>query len=174
MKKRVTARELEDLLKEGAGEVVDVRAGWEWAGGRIAGSRHVPLKALGRESEDWERGGAVVLVCKSGFRSERAAGRLREQGFSEVMDLAGGIDAWKAEGLGLETDPGPAGFDRGTLRMWAGLLALACLAASRWWPPLVYVSAALMVGMMFSVLAGWGVSPPADDSSEAACSDGGG
>jgi rhodanese-related sulfurtransferase len=35
-----------------------------------------------------------VVYCHHGVRSQRVAAWLREQGFSEVQSLAGGIDAW--------------------------------------------------------------------------------
>jgi hydroxyacylglutathione hydrolase len=46
----------------------------------------------------------VVLVCESGSRSSIGASLLTATGFTDVTNLAGGINAWRQEGLPLEVD----------------------------------------------------------------------
>jgi len=179
MNQRLTVRELEGLLGTGGCEVVDVREGWERARCRIGESRHVPLRSLERESEGWAVGDPLVLVCKSGARSRRAAAILREKGFSQVSDLAGGLDAWKAEGLELEKDPGAPGAMTGQLRLVAGLLVVVGMLASQWWPPAIYLSGIAGAGLLFALMVDGGGRGRTDkgessDSSRAGCQGGGG
>ena len=45
----------------------------------------------------------VVVVCQQGYQSSLAASNLHELGFTHATDLAGGFEAWRAEGLPIET-----------------------------------------------------------------------
>lgn len=49
----------------------------------------------------------VVVYCTVGYRSERAAAKLRKRGFKEVYNLYGSLYAWKLAGLPLENAQGP-------------------------------------------------------------------
>ncbi len=84
-------------------QIVDVREPWEWEIGHLEGARHIPLRdLLGRVGElDPDR--PVVTCCHHGMRSLRARAMLLDAGFSNVLSLRGGIDAWANEvepGLG--------------------------------------------------------------------------
>ena len=96
--------------KLGEYQVVDVREPWEWEAGRIEGSVHIPLNELlsGAEKDVLDRSKLVVLVCKSGNRSELATVMLRARGY-DAENLEGGLDDWQAEGLPLTTDNGRSG-----------------------------------------------------------------
>jgi rhodanese-related sulfurtransferase len=89
--------------------VVDVREPFEWNAGRIEGSMLVPLNRLmAGQAEGVEPDRPVVLVCRSGSRSEVAALLLRARGY-EAHNLEGGLEAWQAEGLPLTTPEGAPG-----------------------------------------------------------------
>jgi rhodanese-related sulfurtransferase len=47
----------------------------------------------------------VVVVCRQGYSSSLAAASLRAVGLHRATDLAGGVEAWLAEGLPLSTAP---------------------------------------------------------------------
>jgi glyoxylase-like metal-dependent hydrolase (beta-lactamase superfamily II)/rhodanese-related sulfurtransferase len=83
---------------------VDVREPHEYTGelGHIAGSRLVPLAIVLDAAHDWPRDEELILVCRSGNRSGRAAQALAAAGFTRVMNLAGGMLAWNAAGLPIE------------------------------------------------------------------------
>ena len=98
----ITPSELQRRL--GAAErprVVDVRELDELDGelGRIEGVEHVPLGTLPEASAGWSRQDEIVVVCRSGGRSARAAELLATQGFTLIQNLAGGMLAWNAAGL---------------------------------------------------------------------------
>ena len=76
--------------------LLDVREQPEWDMARIEGARLAPLsefEARLAELEEW-RGRRIVVHCHHGGRSARACQILSEQGFSNVANLAGGIEAW--------------------------------------------------------------------------------
>jgi rhodanese-related sulfurtransferase len=77
--------------------VLDVREREEVAGGRIAGSINIPLGQLLSQLGSLMPGVPVVIVCQSGRRSQRAAEALAAAGFT-VANLAGGMNAWVADG----------------------------------------------------------------------------
>lgn len=85
----------------GAVHVVDVREAHELDGnlGHIRGVDHVPLATLAARAGAWRRDDELVLVCRSGGRSSRAAQILVAAGFEKVLNLAGGMLAYKAAGL---------------------------------------------------------------------------
>ncbi len=95
--------------------VVDVREVDEGTGplGRIAEAESVPLAGLEDAAGRWSPDEALVLVCRSGRRSERAAETLRALGFHRVASLTGGMLGWNAARLPVvhaspPTSPRPA------------------------------------------------------------------
>jgi sulfur-carrier protein adenylyltransferase/sulfurtransferase len=81
--------------------VVDVREPHEFRGelGHIPGAELVPLATLAECAHSWDRDAELLLVCRSGARSGRAAALLSEAGFRRVMNLTGGMIAYNAAGL---------------------------------------------------------------------------
>lgn len=95
MIREISATELAARITRGEDfDLVDVREPAEWAIARIEGARLVPLATIGAASRDWDRSREVVLYCKAGVRSMRAAEELVRQGFTHVTNVAGGIVSW--------------------------------------------------------------------------------
>jgi rhodanese-related sulfurtransferase len=92
-----------DTLGPGA-RLIDVREPDEFTGplGHLPGSELVPLGTLEAAARGWSRETPLVLICRSGVRSGRAAGYLATQGFSRLFNLAGGMIAVNALGLRVE------------------------------------------------------------------------
>lgn len=86
-------------------KVVDVRELDEFTGdgGHIPGALHVPLATLQAAASQWPRDEAIITVCRSGARSERAAKLLQRLGFQNVLNLSGGMLAWQRAGLAVES-----------------------------------------------------------------------
>ena len=78
--------------------LVDVREEDEWAFARIAGAELLPLSQWPDVATEklTDKSQALLIQCHHGGRSARAAAWLIEQGFTDVTNLAGGIDAWSA------------------------------------------------------------------------------
>lgn len=92
------------LAARGAVRLIDVREPHEYTGelGHIAGAELVPLATVLEASRAWAREQDVILICRSGARSGRAAEALVAAGFARVMNMAGGMLAYNAAGLPVE------------------------------------------------------------------------
>ncbi|MFK8000959.1 MAG: MBL fold metallo-hydrolase [Polyangiales bacterium] len=78
--------------------LIDVRETEELSGelGHIEGIEHVPLATLGDALSAWRKDEPLVIVCRSGNRSGKAAAQLEEAGFSRVASMRGGMKEWRA------------------------------------------------------------------------------
>jgi sulfur dioxygenase len=87
-----------------APQLVDVREPDEYRGelGHIAGSVLVPLATLLAAARPWPKDRPLVLVCRSGGRSGKAALQLAAAGFGRVASLQGGMLEWNARKLPIE------------------------------------------------------------------------
>src|SRR5688500_7976709 len=84
---------------------IDVRETYEFKGGHIPGSTHVPLGEIPARVDDLEPAARVVTVCKVGARSEEAARYLKAFGV-DAENLEGGLLAWAEQGFELVTPEG--------------------------------------------------------------------
>ncbi len=79
--------------------LVDVREPDEWDVAKIPGAELLPLSqwpAIALEKLT-EKSQPLLIQCHHGGRSARAAAWLLQQGFTDVTNLAGGIDTWAVE-----------------------------------------------------------------------------
>jgi len=81
--------------------IVDVRELDEWTGplGHVAEARLVPLATVEAVAAQWDRNAPIVLVCRSGGRSGKAALALLERGFTKVASMRGGMTRWNESRL---------------------------------------------------------------------------
>jgi rhodanese-related sulfurtransferase len=77
--------------------LLDVREPWEVATSALPGSVAIPMGEVPARVVELDRTRPVVCVCHHGMRSMRVAGFLEQQGFGDVVNLAGGIDAWSTD-----------------------------------------------------------------------------
>ena len=80
-------------LREGA-LMLDVREADEVATCAIAGSRHIPMRQVPENLAELPRDRLILVQCHHGGRSLRVTQYLRANGFTQVTNVAGGIDAW--------------------------------------------------------------------------------
>src|SRR5688572_27050758 len=99
-----TVSALSERMASGGVTLVDVREWAEFAGGRVPGARLIPLGAIAARASEIDRTGDVYVICRTERRSAEAAARLRSLGFDNVMNVAGGVEAWKKENLPFERD----------------------------------------------------------------------
>lgn len=98
----------DELLTHLAGaRVVDVREPSEFTGplGHIPGAELAPLAQLHARAAAWPKEQPVILVCRSGTRSARGAAELSSSGFTHVLNLRGGMQAYAAASLPIERSP---------------------------------------------------------------------
>ena len=74
--------------------LLDVREPWEVALAAISGSVCIPLHEIPSRLNELDANSEIIVMCKVGGRSQRAAEFLSAQGFGQVSNLRGGIDAW--------------------------------------------------------------------------------
>ncbi len=83
--------------------LLDVRSQPEFEReGRIADSRLIPLSDLLNRQDELPKDQTIICICRSGARSRVACGQLVALGHSEVINLQGGMIAWKRSGYPFE------------------------------------------------------------------------
>ncbi len=94
----VDAATLKQLMEEDRALLIDVREKNEFAAEHIPGAKLMPLSHFhpGKISNEAHR--KIVLQCKSGNRSAKAADKMFAAGFKEVIHLKGGLPTWKNAG----------------------------------------------------------------------------
>lgn len=92
------------LNAESKVQLIDVRTQQEYSTGHIAGSLNWDIENGDFKSNlsSLDKNRPVLVYCAVGGRSATAARTLQEAGFMQVLDLKGGIKAWKAAGQPLE------------------------------------------------------------------------
>jgi rhodanese-related sulfurtransferase len=94
----ITPRELKDRLDKGDRIfLLDVREPWEYSMAKLEKSVLVPLGSLSNSLDQLDRSAEIVAYCHHGMRSADAVGFLHQQGFQNVKNLVGGIDAWSIQ-----------------------------------------------------------------------------
>jgi rhodanese-related sulfurtransferase len=90
-------------------QLVDCRETYEWDAGRVEGAIHIPLNdIMAGGGSDLDPSKPVVVICRSGNRSELASMMLQARGF-EAHNLEGGMEAWAADGLPFAAPDGSPG-----------------------------------------------------------------
>lgn len=89
---RVDGPAARKLVAEGA-LLLDVRTPSEFGGGHVAGAVNVPVDELERRLAEIPKGREIVVYCRSGARSARAATVLQQHERGPVHDL-GPMGAW--------------------------------------------------------------------------------
>jgi len=85
-------------------QILDVREPEEFTGplGHIRGAVLIPLGILAERAGELAHDRPIVALCRAGSRSAQATVILREAGFADVANLAGGMLRWRAEGHAVE------------------------------------------------------------------------
>lgn len=82
--------------------IIDVREPYEYQESRIPGVILMPMNSVPQRLDEIPRDKTVVVMCRSGNRSSRVVQFLRQQGFTNVHNMAGGILAWSRAGYSTE------------------------------------------------------------------------
>ncbi|SDS40601.1 rhodanese-like domain-containing protein [Opitutus sp. GAS368] len=83
--------------------LLDVREPFEVQICAVTGSRHIPMRQIPENVSSLPRDQPILVICHHGGRSLRVTQFLRANGFAQVTNVAGGIDAWAEQ-----IDPGLA------------------------------------------------------------------
>ena len=77
--------------------LLDVREAWELEICRIEGSVAMPMGSMPARFPELDRDRETVVICHHGGRSAQVCMFLERQGFSSVINLAGGVAGWAAQ-----------------------------------------------------------------------------
>lgn len=93
---QISIAELRDQLAQ-AGELtlIDVRSDREWNDGHIAEAIHVPIDEMSARAAEFDRQKPIATICEGGYRSMLAASILARSGFSKVLNVTGGMTAYR-------------------------------------------------------------------------------
>ena len=95
------------LFHEGA-VLIDVREPDEWQAGHAPQAIHIPLGELGAQISRMSTDHPLVIICRSGRRSDLATAALRTAGY-DAYNFSGGMQAWHQAGGDIVTADGTPG-----------------------------------------------------------------
>ncbi len=101
--RHMSVKELKTYLDEADPEPVllDVREPWEFGICHIDGSHLIPMRSIPSSLDALEKQRETVVICHHGIRSRQVALYLEHQGFSNIINMEGGVAAWARD-----IDPG--------------------------------------------------------------------
>ena len=97
----VSVSDAYDLYQKGA-FVLDVRTQEEWNEFHAPNTTLIPLDQLASRLNEVPRDRQVVVVCRSGNRSQQGRDILLNAGFEQVTSMVGGLNEWRASGYPIE------------------------------------------------------------------------
>jgi len=97
--KQLSAEEIHRMMTQGGKlSLVDVRAVGEFQTRHIKGAAHIPAPDLRHRHKELDKKRPVALICSTGHRSSLGAALLKQQGFDDVSNVAGGMTGYSAAG----------------------------------------------------------------------------
>ena len=97
--KQLSVQELQQHLQQSAQAplLLDVREPWEYDICHLPGSELIPMGSIPQSIDRLDPARETVVICHHGIRSRQVCYYLEHMGFSNVINLGGGIDAWARE-----------------------------------------------------------------------------
>ena len=95
---QITPTELSQRLEQGDELVlVDVREPHEWTAGHLDQAQHIPMQQIPGRLAELPRDRELVMICRSGARSANVQQYLKQQGYTRVLNLVGGMQRWSRD-----------------------------------------------------------------------------
>lgn len=92
-------------LRDSGAFILDVRTPAEWNEVHIPHATLIPLDELEARVSEVPKDQEIVVVCRSGNRSQQGRDLLKNAGYTQVTSMSGGLNEWKAAGLPTVTGP---------------------------------------------------------------------
>ena len=94
--RHITGKELRAYLDraEHPPVLLDVREPWEYRICHIEGSRLIPMREIPSAFPSLDSQQETIVICHHGIRSRQVALYLEQQGFSDIVNLEGGVAGW--------------------------------------------------------------------------------
>ena len=92
--RELDAEELKQHLELHSPFLLDVRQPWEYDVCRLENSTLIPMGQISSQVDTLDKDRETVVICHHGIRSRQIARYLEQAGFSNVINLKGGVNAW--------------------------------------------------------------------------------
>jgi len=93
--KQYTVEQFKDYLESGGKPVIlDVREAWEFETCHLENSIHISMSQIPARLDELDPEEETIVLCHYGMRSRQVITYLETQGFNNLINLEGGIDAW--------------------------------------------------------------------------------
>ncbi|MCA9231897.1 MAG: rhodanese-like domain-containing protein [Planctomycetales bacterium] len=151
----ISPRQLYQLLELSKNvDVIDVRTPVEYREAHIAAARNVPLDKVDPQAIMQARNGnanePVYIMCRSGSRANQACQKFLAAGYENIVNVAGGIQAWSESGLEVVRGKKAISLER-QVRIAAGsLVLLGAILAQLVHPYFIGLSAFVGAGLVFA------------------------
>ena len=151
----VSVGQAQTLLANPATLVVDVRSAGEYATAHIPESINIPVDQLDPHLRRIVNaaGGTLVLVCQSGGRAEQAAGKLGQEGLTDMVVLSGGMNSWVQAGAPVQHGEVAKWALERQVRLVAGSIVFLAVLASIWLPWAKWIAFAIGGGLSFAAIS---------------------
>ena len=90
----LTPEELKQYLALNRPLLLDVREQWEWDKCHFDEAKLLPMGQIMANIDTFDKSAELVIICHHGIRSMQVARYFESIGFTNVINLKGGIDAW--------------------------------------------------------------------------------
>jgi len=103
--KQYSVDQLRDRIASGVLPVIDVRRPAEYAGGHVPGAFSFSLTGIEKHVSElpFDRNSETAVICAGGYRSSAAASMLEKHGFTKLINITGGTNAWVKSGFPVES-----------------------------------------------------------------------
>jgi len=150
----ISPKQLSDLAGSGQSvELIDVRTPVEYREVHVPFAKNVPLDQLDASSIAAGRGGVsdpLYVICRSGSRAGQACEKLVAAGYTNVVNVEGGTQAWDQSGLAVVRGKKAVSLER-QVRIAAGSLVLVGAVAGFFVHPyFIGLSAFVGAGLVFA------------------------
>lgn len=92
--RELDAAELEQYLESNKPFLLDVRQPWEYDVCRLENSTLIPMGRIPSEIDMLDKDRETVVICHHGIRSRQVGYFLEQAGFSNIINLKGGVNGW--------------------------------------------------------------------------------
>lgn len=147
---------LKEKISDSDAYLIDVRERAEFAAGRVPEAKLIPLGKLASRHNELDRERTIYIMCRSGRRSAEAYKILISLGFSSLVNVAGGFDAWKKADLEFERDEkAPWSLER-QVRFTAGsLVFIGVILSLLVHPYFIALAGFVGFGLTFTAVIDW-------------------
>jgi rhodanese-related sulfurtransferase len=101
----ISVAQAHDLYQQADVFFIDVREVSEWNDYHAPNTTLIPLGELAARVNEVPRDKKIVVVCRSGNRSQQGRDILKQAGFTNVTSMAGGLKAWQSSGYPVVSGP---------------------------------------------------------------------